>query len=73
MMDKILRSIKELLKRFHIKKVKTKDAITQCIPKTEAEFLFEFSLAEHCNLNCVGCAHFSPLAEQEFANYKKTT
>ena len=24
---------------------------------------FEIHLADHCNLNCVGCDHFSPLAE----------
>ena len=28
----------------------------------------EVSLAEHCNLNCAGCSHFSPLAEPEFAD-----
>lgn len=27
---------------------------------------FEVNLAEHCNLNCVGCDHFSPLAEKKF-------
>ena len=26
---------------------------------------FRVHLAEHCNLNCCGCDHFSPLAEQE--------
>ncbi len=29
---------------------------------------FEVSLAEHCNLNCKYCAHFSPVAEPEFLN-----
>ena len=29
---------------------------------------FEVHLAEHCNLNCAGCNHFSPLAEPEFAD-----
>lgn len=27
---------------------------------------FEVQLVEHCNLNCAGCNHFSPLAEPEF-------
>lgn len=27
---------------------------------------FEVSLAEHCNLNCQSCNHFSPLAEKKF-------
>ena len=26
----------------------------------------EISLAEHCNLNCKGCSHFSPIAEEEY-------
>ena len=29
---------------------------------------FEVHLAEHCNLNCAGCNHFSPLAEPEFVD-----
>lgn len=27
---------------------------------------FEVQLVEHCNLNCAGCSHFSPLADKEF-------
>ena len=27
---------------------------------------FQVHLVEHCNLNCRGCDHFSPIAEQEF-------
>ncbi|MBD5503046.1 MAG: radical SAM protein [Lachnospiraceae bacterium] len=27
---------------------------------------FEVTLAEHCNLNCKYCSHFSPIAEPEF-------
>jgi hypothetical protein len=37
-----------------------------CLPR--AELSFEVALAEHCNLNCAGCDHFSPLAEPEFAD-----
>ena len=28
--------------------------------------MFEVHLTEHCNLNCKGCSHFSPLADEEF-------
>ncbi len=28
--------------------------------------MFEVHIAEHCNLNCQCCTHFSPLAEPEF-------
>ena len=27
---------------------------------------FEVHVCEHCNLNCKGCYHFSPLAKEEF-------
>jgi len=35
-------------------------------PIRTSGFLFEVHLTEHCNLNCKGCSHFSPLAEKEF-------
>lgn len=28
----------------------------------------EFHLADHCNLNCAGCMHFSPYADRRFAS-----
>lgn len=30
---------------------------------------FEYSLARHCNLNCAGCSHFAPLAEEAFPDF----
>ena len=33
---------------------------------------FEFSLAAHCNLNCAGCSHFSPLAQPEFPDFEES-
>ncbi len=33
---------------------------------------FEFSLAAHCNLNCAGCSHFSPLAKAEFPDFEES-
>jgi MoaA/NifB/PqqE/SkfB family radical SAM enzyme len=35
--------------------------------------VFEFHLAEHCNLNCAGCDHFSPIAEEKFADLDRVT
>lgn len=32
---------------------------------------FEVQVAEHCNLNCRDCLHFSPLAEKEFLDVKE--
>ena len=40
-------------------------------PKTMLSF--EVALAEHCNLNCVGCNHFSPLAPPSFIALKEFT
>lgn len=44
--------------------------IVRCIPRTELSF--RIALAEHCDLNCAGCDHFSPLAEPKFADYEET-
>lgn len=33
----------------------------------------EYHLCEHCNLNCAGCDHFSPLAEKVFADLDSFT
>lgn len=41
-----------------------------CMPR--AELSFEIALAEHCDLNCAGCDHFSPLAEPKFADIEET-
>ena len=38
------------------------------------KFLFEVQLADHCNLNCIGCSHFSSIADEHFLDidsYKK--
>ncbi|UQZ90395.1 radical SAM protein [Deltaproteobacteria bacterium Smac51] len=32
---------------------------------------FEVNLVEHCNLNCIGCDHFSPVAEEGFTDVDK--
>ncbi|MCI5933899.1 MAG: radical SAM protein [Lachnospiraceae bacterium] len=34
-------------------------------------FRFEVSLAEHCNLNCKYCSHFSSIAEKEFLDIEQ--
>ena len=38
-----------------------------------AQLSFEVAIAEHCNLNCRGCDHFSPLAEPELADLEETS
>ncbi|GHU61509.1 hypothetical protein FACS189445_3590 [Spirochaetia bacterium] len=34
--------------------------------KPKKELNFEIHLTDHCNLNCKGCGHFSPLAEEKY-------
>jgi hypothetical protein len=31
-------------------------------------FSFETHMVDHCNLDCWGCSHFSPLADEWFAD-----
>ena len=69
--NRMINSLRQLYYRQAIDPLITRMGITHCMPKTETEFVFEVSLAEHCDLNCVGCAHFSPLAEPEFADYEE--
>lgn len=38
--------------------------INKRVPKKKLNFVID--LAEHCNLNCQNCDHFSPLAEKKF-------
>jgi hypothetical protein len=30
----------------------------------------EHHIVDHCNLNCIGCSHFSPLAEKWFEDFE---
>ena len=32
---------------------------------------FEIGIVEHCNLNCVGCAHFAPLADEYYMDINR--
>ena len=63
-MFKLKRSLEDKYKKlrlFYFKKISKK-------------FLFEVQLADHCNLNCIGCSHFSSVADEHFLdveNYKK--
>lgn len=31
----------------------------------------DYSIVDHCNLNCAGCSHFSPIAELRFASLER--
>lgn len=38
-----------------------------------AKFNLDVHIAEHCNLKCQGCTHFSPIANKEFCDIKNLT
>lgn len=83
--DEILDAIEEqkLLTYMHMKQTealahKLAAAQGETIPETDylakqpmGRVHFAFSLASHCNLNCKGCAHFSPLSQQEFPDFEE--
>jgi len=41
-----------------------KQAVERKKPRTKLGF--EVSVCDHCNLNCVGCEHFSPVADETY-------
>lgn len=45
------------------------DMKVRTIPKNILDY--EVQLVEHCNLNCKGCSHFSPLCKEEFLDVKE--
>jgi MoaA/NifB/PqqE/SkfB family radical SAM enzyme len=57
--------VKVLIKRF-IKKETLYWALSKIRMGTRKSLRFEVYLVYHCNLNCAGCAVFSPLAKEEY-------
>ncbi|MBE5969048.1 MAG: radical SAM protein [Lachnospiraceae bacterium] len=45
------------------------NSFVKTIPLRQLQFSVD--ITEHCNLNCIGCNHFSPLAENEFLNIER--
>jgi molybdenum cofactor biosynthesis enzyme MoaA len=39
---------------------------TTGLRNSKRHFQIEVHITEHCNLNCIGCNHFSPLADKLF-------
>lgn len=58
--------------RFHMLLVKAKVKLKQSLRQSELESV-DIHMAEHCNLGCYSCNHFSPLAKEEFADLETTT
>lgn len=39
------------------------------MPRSVDDFYLEVNLADHCNLNCQCCDHFSPIATETYLNF----
>ena len=57
-----------LIKRI---KIALQLALNLQLKKAQSKIRFVVHLAEHCNLNCAGCDHFSSIAEPELAEFKE--
>ncbi len=60
---------KNIIRIIHWRSDRLEEIDDRHTPRTEISF--EVALAEHCNLRCAGCDHFSPIAEPEFADIKE--
>lgn len=40
-------------------------------PRSQDRFCIEVNIADHCNLNCQMCDHFSPIAEEKYYGVEK--
>ena len=58
---KFIRHYANILTNILIFRVRNLFGLSNKIPHKLIRFTIH--LADHCNLNCVGCNHFSPLAE----------
>ena len=58
----VLRNIR-LKRALAEKKVRKRLGLKPILP------YFEYHLADHCNLSCKGCGHFSPIREKQFAEF----
>ncbi len=57
---------------FFIMSEHTKSGIaSQMKPRTRDELTFEISLADHCNLSCQMCDHYSQLSEEWFVDMER--
>ena len=66
--DSLVRIAKEKKLRYDVLSNK---AITTMKCMDEKKINFQIHVVEHCNLNCRGCYHFSPLAKAEYINVEE--
>ena len=54
---------------FNVSEWNTRTISYKMTPRSKENFWVEVNLADHCNLNCQCCDHFSPLAKPTFLDY----
>ncbi len=72
--DKTKRTIFKLKSDFASKLQQVEDLSMKRVRKTTSAAsidIIEVHIVEHCNLNCKGCLHFSPLAREEYLDIKE--
>lgn len=58
-------------KLFFLSNENRKLIVKKMTPWKLTNFRFEISLADHCNLNCQCCDHFSPIAEETYLDFEQ--
>lgn len=74
--EELQNEIGESLKKFAFRNVifikdSFMEEIKTRIKEPRKRLKFQLHIVEHCNLNCRGCYHFSPLAEEEYLDFKE--
>jgi len=54
---------------FEVSQWNRRTIVYKMTPRSKKNFLIEVNLADHCNLNCQCCDHFSPIASKEFLDF----
>lgn len=73
--DCVHNQIIEMFKVFGISRIffvsewNQRTIVKKMMPRKSTDFLLEVNLADHCNLNCQCCDHFSPIAEETYLDF----
>ena len=67
----LTKQVEDLAKELKSCHIEIQELRSKAIQKQKKVFLkFEVHLCDHCNLNCKGCDHFSPIAPPKFTDTK---
>lgn len=75
--DSLYNQVIETLKLVGISKVylvsewNKRTIVKKMMPRSVNDFYLEVNLADHCNLNCQCCDHFSPIATETYLDFEQ--